>query len=184
MEPGDHGHRLLERKDIFEGSVIQVYLDKVRLPDGKVAERELVRHWGAVAMVALDDDGEVYLVRQYRHPVGKELVEIPAGKLREGEDPLSCAKRELMEEVGRSAGRWTKLAEFYTSPGFSDEVLHLYLARDLEEGVPQPDEGEFIEIVHFPLGEALKMVYSGEIEDAKTVAGLALTSIELSEGRG
>jgi ADP-ribose pyrophosphatase len=171
------GHETLERETIFEGKVVRLYLDKVLLPNGKEAEREVVLHWGAVGMVALDDEDKVYLVRQYRHPVEGDLIEIPAGKLDPGEDPLDCARRELMEEVGYAAEEWTELASFYTSPGFSNEMLHLFLARGLKEGVADPEEDEFLEIMHLPLREAMAMVARGEIRDSKTIAGLALCSL-------
>jgi ADP-ribose pyrophosphatase len=169
----------LERRTIFEGKVVRLYVDRVRLPSGMEAEREVVLHRGAVGMVALDGDGYVFLVRQYRHAPGEELLEIPAGKLDEGEDPLQCARRELKEEVGCSASQWMKMAAFYTSPGFSDEVLHLYLARDLRSGEADPEEDEFLEIVRVSLSEALSMIAKGEIRDAKTIAGLALASLFL-----
>jgi ADP-ribose pyrophosphatase len=175
-------HETLERRSIFEGKILRVYLDRVRLPNGKEAEREVVLHWGAVGMVPLDEDNHVFLVRQYRHATGKDLVEIPAGKLAAGEDPLDCARRELMEEIGYSADEWVKLAAFYTSPGFSDETLCLYLARGLHAGKADPDEDEFLEIMRVPLVEAMAMIASGEIEDSKTICGLALTSLRL-EGR-
>jgi ADP-ribose pyrophosphatase len=177
----DHGgHEMIGRETIFEGKVVRLYLDKVRLPNGKEAEREVVLHWGAVGMVALDDEEKVYLVRQYRHPVGRELIEIPAGKLDPGEEPLDCARRELMEEIGYSADEWRELASFYTSPGFSDEMLHLFLARNLKEGVADPEEDEFLEIIHLPLQEALRMVARGEIQDSKTIVGLALCSMYIN----
>ena len=172
MEHG--GHETIERETIFEGQVVRLYLDKVLLPNGKEAEREVVLHWGAVGMVALDDEDKVYLVKQYRHPVGRALIEIPAGKLGRGEEPLECARRELMEEIGYSAEEWRELTSFYTSPGFSDEKLHLFLARNLEEGVADPEEDEFLEVMHLPLQEALAMVARGEIQDSKTIVGLAL----------
>jgi ADP-ribose pyrophosphatase len=168
------GHETIERETIFEGKVVRLYLDKVLLPNGKEAEREVVLHWGAVGMVALDDEEKVFLVRQYRHPTGRELIEIPAGKLDPGEEPLDCARRELMEEIGYSAEEWRELTSFYTSPGFSDEMLYLFLARDLKEGVADPEEDEFLEIMHMPLQEALAMVARGEILDSKTIVGLAL----------
>ncbi len=171
------GNEMLERRTVFEGKVVRLYLDRVRLPNGAEAEREVVLHWGAVGMVPIDGEGRVFLVRQYRHAPGEDLVEIPAGKLAAGEDPLHCAKRELMEEIGHSARDWVKLAFFYTSPGFSDEVLHLYLARRLEKGIAHPDEEEFLEIMRLPLHEAVAMVERGEIRDSKTVAGLALASM-------
>ena len=175
-------HETLQRKTIFEGKVVRLYLDRVRLPNGMEAEREVVLHWGAVGMVALDGEGCVFLVRQYRHATGEYVVEIPAGKLSVGEDPLGCARRELMEEIGYSADAWVKLSAFYTSPGFSDEKLHLYLARGLRSGEADPDEEEFLEIMHVPLAEALSMIARGEIEDSKTVAGLALASL-FTEGQ-
>ncbi len=170
----------LERKTIFEGKVVRLYLDRVRLPDGKEAEREVVLHRGAVGMVALDHEGGVFLVRQYRHATGEHLVEIPAGKLDADEDPMECARRELMEEIGCAARSWHRLASFYTSPGFSDEVLHLYLARGLVQGDASPDEDEFLEVMRVSLHEALSMVARGEIKDSKTVAGLALASLYLA----
>lgn len=170
-------HRLIERKTIFEGKVVRLYLDRVLLPNGVEAERELVRHWGAVGMVPLDRDGDVFLVRQYRHPAGKELLEIPAGKLRQGEDPLECARRELEEEIGYRASIWTRLTSFFTSPGFSDEVLHLYLAEGLEPTQASPEEDEFLEVIKVPLEEALELVASGEIEDSKSIVGIALTCL-------
>ena len=177
----DAGHETLERKTVFEGKVVSLYLDRVRLPNGVEAEREVVLHRGAVGMVALDGEGCVYLVRQYRHAPGKELVEIPAGKLDLGEEPLQCARRELMEEIGFAAAEWTRLASFYTSPGFSDEMLHLYMARGLTPGKADPDEDEFLEVMRVPLPETLAMVAGGEIEDSKTIAGLALARL-LVEG--
>jgi ADP-ribose pyrophosphatase len=175
-------HETLESRIIFEGKVVRLYVDLVRLPNGVEAEREVIRHWGAVGMVPIDEDGCVFMVRQHRHATGEELVEIPAGKLDPGEDPLDCGKRELMEEIGYSAAEWLKLAVFYTSPGFSDEILHLYLARDLREGTASPEEDEFLEIMHLPLSEALRMVSRGDIKDSKTVAGLSLSSMYL-EGK-
>ncbi|MBC7229551.1 MAG: NUDIX hydrolase [Actinobacteria bacterium] len=170
----------LERRTVFEGKVVRLYLDRVLLPDGREAEREVVLHRGAVGMVALDGEGHVFLVRQYRHAPGEHLVEIPAGKLDAGEDPLECARRELQEEVGCAAESWHLLASFYTSPGFSDEVLHLYLARGLTRGEAAPDEDEFLEVMRVPLEDALAMVARGEIRDSKTVAGIALASLYLA----
>ena len=177
MRPREH--ETLERREIFAGNILRLYLDRVRLPDGREAEREVVEHRGAVGMVALEEGGDVYLVRQYRHATGKDLLEIPAGKLDEGEGPLACARRELAEEIGLDGGTWDRLASFYTTPGFSDEVLHLYLARELRPAEAAPDEDEFLEVVRLPLTEALAMVSAGGIEDAKTIAGLALATLFL-----
>lgn len=175
-------HETLERKVVFEGKVVRLYLDRVRLPDGVEAEREVVLHRGAVGMVALDGDGGVFLVRQYRHAPGRELLEIPAGKLAEKEEPRQCARRELMEEIGYDAGELTELVSFYTSPGFSDERLYLYLARDLRPAQAEADEEEFLEVAYMPLAEAMSMVSRGEIEDSKTIVGLSLTVLFL-EGK-
>lgn len=175
------GHELLKRKTIFEGKVVRLYLDLVKLPNGREAEREVVLHWGAVGMVPIDDQGRVVLVRQYRHAPGEELLEIPAGKLAEGEDPLDCAARELKEEIGCEANMWVKLASFYTSPGFSDEELHLFLAEGLVEGDAEPEEEEFLEVLRMPLDRALALVAEGGIRDSKTIAGLALAALH---GRG
>ncbi len=173
------GHETLERQEVFAGKVLHLYLDRVRLPNGREADWEVVEHRGAVGIVALEEDGEVHLVRQYRHAPGRDLLEIPAGKLDEGEEPAACARRELAEEVGLGGGAWDRLASFYTTPGFSDEVLHLYLARELRPVQAAPDEDEFLEVVRLPLGEALAMVSAGGIEDAKTIAGLSLAALFL-----
>lgn len=173
-------HPLLERKSVFEGKVVRLYLDRVMLPDGKEAEREVVRHWGAVGIVPLLEGGTLVMVEQYRHAVGESLLEIPAGKLGEGEDPLECAVRELKEEVGMSAGRWSFLCRFYTSPGFSDEMLHLYLAEELSEGCSSPDEDEFLRVHRLSLNDAYRMVREGVIRDSKTVAGVLMACMRLT----
>lgn len=164
--------RLQEEKiaseEIFSGRVLDLYVDKVRLPDGGEAEREVVRHKGAAAALALGADGEVFLVRQFRYPVGGALLELPAGKLDMGEEPLACAKRELLEECGLAAGTWLPMGAMWSSPGFCDEKIWLFAAKDLSELGARPDEGEFLESVKIPFGEAVEMALSGEIEDAKT----------------
>ncbi len=166
------GHELLERRIVFEGKVIRLYLDKVLLPDGREAEREVVGHWGAVGVVPLDGEGGIFLVQQYRHATGEDLLEIPAGKLTKGEDPLECAKRELTEEIGVSAKKWQELCRFYTSPGFSDEMLHLFMAEELEQGKPCPDEDEFLAIKKVKISEAFDMLRGGTIRDSKTAVGV------------
>jgi ADP-ribose pyrophosphatase len=169
-------YETLSTRQVFDGYVVRLYVDEVRQPDGKVVEREVVRHWGAVGIVALDGAGNIYMVKQYRHAPGEVLHEIPAGKLLPGEDPLACAQRELKEEVGAKAARWTFLCRFYTSPGFSDEVLHLYLAEDLTEGESCPEEDEFLEVYRVGLDEALRMIDAGVIRDSKTIVGITLAS--------
>jgi ADP-ribose pyrophosphatase len=162
---------LLERREVFRGRVLTLFLDRVRLPDGREATREVLRHPGAVAVVAQRDDGRVVLVRQFRHAVGQELLELPAGKLGPGEDPLDCARRELEEETGYRAGRWERLGSFLTSPGFTDEIMHLFLARELVPGWHRPDDDEFLEVVEADPAELLR---TGGILDGKSILGLLL----------
>lgn len=159
-------------RDIFQGKIIKVRVDTVELPNGKESTRECVEHPGAVAVIARDDQDRICMVRQYRYPVGDMLWEIPAGKLSPGEDPLECARRELMEEAGITAGSWEKLYSYYTTPGFSDEILHLYLATGLTRGENQPDEDEFLDVKMIPYQGACAMMSRGEIKDGKTLIGL------------
>ncbi|MGQ9512689.1 NUDIX domain-containing protein [Thermodesulfitimonas sp.] len=167
----------------FRGKILNVRVDRVLLPDGRISTREVVEHSGAVAIVPLTETLEVVMVRQYRHPVGRELLEIPAGKIEAGEEPEACARRELAEEVGLKARRLELIGRFYPTPGFANELTHLYLARDLIPGTAAPDDGEFLEIVRLPFTEALAMALRGEICDAKTICGLLLTS-RMLEGVG
>ena len=159
-------------RDIFEGKIVKVRVDTVVLPNGKEATRECVEHPGAVGIIARDDQDRICMVRQYRYPVGEVLWEIPAGKLSPGEDPLECAQRELLEEAGITAGSWEKLYCYYTTPGFTDEIMHLYLACGLTRGENQPDEDEFLDIEMIPYQEARARMSRGEIKDGKTLIGL------------
>ncbi len=135
---------------------------------GKSALREVVRHQGAAAILAVDEKENAYFVEQYRYPVAKPLFEAPAGKIDPGEEPLTCAKRELTEECGLAAKNWTELGPMLSSPGFCDEVIHLYLATGLTLGAQNPDEDEFLDVIKMPLKEALWEVRKGQIPDAKT----------------
>lgn len=154
---------------IFDGRVVQLYVDRVRLPDGREAEREYMRHIGAVCVLPLDRDGVVHCVRQYRYPHGEVLLEIPAGKLdSKTEDHASAALRELREETGYRCGRLTFLGSIYTSPAILDEVIGLYLAEELTPGETHFDEDEFLAPVAVPLEELADRVMRGEIPDAKT----------------
>ncbi|MFC7681949.1 NUDIX domain-containing protein [Paenibacillus sp. GCM10028914] len=155
-------------EQIFEGKIISLQVDTVTLPDGKQATREVVRHPGAVAVLALHED-KMLVVDQYRQPLGRCEVEIPAGKLERGEDPLEAAKRELQEETGYTCGTIRKLQSFYTSPGFADEIIHLYLAEDLKSGNMKPDEDEFLEMSEITLEEAYQLIKEERISDAKTI---------------
>jgi ADP-ribose pyrophosphatase len=164
----------LQSEYAFKGRILNLRVDTVELPNGQTSTREVVEYTGAVAVVALDGQGNVILVRQFRYPVGRELVEIPAGKIDPDEDPLECAKRELAEETGYRAREWTNLLRFFSTPGFTSEYMHLFLAQGLETGDQAPDEDEFVEVTKVPLSEAVGMVERGEICDAKSIVGLLL----------
>lgn len=157
---------------IYEGRILNLRRDRVRLPDGHEASREVVEHPGAVAIIALDAAKNIYLVRQYRYPIERVTLEIPAGKLDSGEEPLTCAQRELAEEVGLAAAEWKPLLTFYSTPGFSNEIMHLFLATGLRAHREKADDDEFLEIVRVPLAEAAAMALRGAIQDAKSIAGI------------
>lgn len=154
--------------EIYDGHIIKVFRDEVSLEEKGSALREVVRHKGAAAILAVNEHGEAYFVEQFRYPVGKALFEAPAGKIDEGEAPIECAKRELLEECGVVAEKWTELGPMLSSPGFCDEVIHLYLAEGLSQSNPNPDEDEFLDIMKLPLCEVLGRLRKGEIPDAKT----------------
>jgi ADP-ribose pyrophosphatase len=159
-------------RNVFTGRVLTLNLERVRLPNGRVAELEIAHHPGGAAVVALDDAGRVCLLRQYRHAAGGWLTELPAGKLDGGEPPLECAQRELAEEAGVTARRWEKLGECFSSPGILTEVLHLFLARDLAPTDAGPEEHEVFEASWVPLEEAVDLAAHGQLRDAKTLIGL------------
>ena len=164
--------KTLSSQQIFDGRLLKVYLDQVELNDGGTSSREFVHHPGGVAAVALDGDGNVYLERQFRYPYHKVVTEIPAGKLEPGEDPAHAIRRELSEEIGAAAGRWDALGYIMPSVGYTDEMLYLYLARDLTFGARHLDQDEFLEPFKLPFEEALAQAADGRINDAKTVAAL------------
>lgn len=163
----------------FRGKIITTKLEMVRMPDGSIHEREFVEHQGAVGIVPVTDEEEVILVKQYRHPTKEELFEIPAGKLRSNEDPYLCASRELMEETGFT-GHLDKIAEFYTTPGYSSEYFHLFIATRLKETGHKPSDEEIIELIRLPLSAAVEMIGKAEIKDVKTISGLCLAKSYLS----
>jgi ADP-ribose pyrophosphatase len=165
-------HHLLTTETIFKGMIFDVGRDRLREANGLEIVREVVRHNGGAGALPVFDDGRVALVRQYRHPTGGELLEIPAGKLEVGETPLECATREVEQEIGWRAGRIEKLCEFYTTPGFCEEKLYIYLATDLQPSAQQLDEDELVEVVYLPLAGAVQMALRGEIEDSKTLIAL------------
>ncbi len=157
---------------LLSGGYLEVRRDTVRLPDGSTATREFVQHSGAVAIIPMLDDGRRVLVRQHRHPVGRVLLEWPAGKLDEGEDPLHCAMRELREETGYRAGQWALAGHIHNAAAYSTEIIHLYFARALVAGEKSPDVGEFVETVCLTEAQLLALDLRGELPDVKTLIGL------------
>jgi ADP-ribose pyrophosphatase len=170
--------KTLTSEKIYKGKIIDLQVDKVSLPDGGTSYREIVKHPGAVAIMAITNEQKLVLVRQYRKALEKTIYEIPAGKLDIDEEPKICAKRELQEETGYSANTWKKLVGFYTSPGFADEFIHLYEASQLTLGETSPDEDEFVERVELTWDECLDKISSGEICDAKTVHAITLWKLK------
>ena len=164
-------HRI-STEQVFDGALLKVHRDTVRLPDGSTGGREYIRHPGAVAIVPLFDDGRVLLERQFRYPHAREFVEIPAGKLEPGEPHLDTAKRELLEETGYVAEEWTHLGVIHTAIAYTDEAIDLFVARRLALQKRNLDQGEFLEIFTVPFEQAISMVRDGRISDAKSVAGL------------
>jgi len=162
----------LQGELVFSGRLLEVHRDRVRLPDGSEAVREYIRHPGAVAIVALFDDGRVLLERQYRYPLRRAFIEIPAGKLEPGEERLATARRELLEETGYVAAEWRQLGLIHNAIGYSDEGIEIWAARGLELREQQLAQGEFLEVFMLPLAEAQAMARDGRITDVKTIAGL------------
>jgi 8-oxo-dGTP pyrophosphatase MutT (NUDIX family) len=180
-----HDFRTVSSEDLHVGRVVALRIDDVEMPGGGTAKREIVEHMGAVAVVAVDASGEVVLIHQYRHALGRHLWELPAGLLdHDGEEPVIGARRELAEEVGLDAARWDTLVDTAASPGFTDEVVRVYLARELSEvdREVQGEEEADLEIHRFPLDEAVRMVLAGEIVNSSAVAGL-LAAHEVLAGR-
>ena len=167
--------QFVDSTKVFSGRVFDVTVDTVREGD-KTYVREVVHHRGSAVILPAFEDGTIALVRQYRHPTVKYLLELPAGGLDDGERPEEAAARELEEELGLVAGKLEKLCEFFVSPGFCAEKMWLYLATDLTETAPRPEDDEVIEVVRLPIRRALQMITDGEIEDAKTIIGLMLAA--------
>jgi ADP-ribose pyrophosphatase len=170
---------VVSRTKMFSGNVFSAELMEVKLANGEPGMREIVRHNGGATIVPLDHDNNVYMVRQFRAPFQKVLLETPAGKLEPGEDPRECAIRELLEETGLRAESVVELGSIYASPGYCSEVLHMYLATGLTEGQANLDEGEFLNVVKIPISKLLESIESGSICDAKSVVALLKTARRL-----
>ena len=180
--------KFLSSKLAFKGRVFNVFTDTLVEPNGHKHTRDVIRHNGSVVMLAVDEsknpaDPDVILERQYRHAAGQFLLELPAGSRNPGEAPLAAARRELMEETGFRARRWTRLLRYFASPGFLGEWMQIYLARDLREGTATPELDEQIEILRVPLSQAMKMIAEGNIHDGKTIIGLSLYDSARRDGR-
>lgn len=169
----------LKSQTLYSGRAFDVRRDQVEFPSRYKTTYDIVVHIGAVAMVPIDSDGQIILVRQYRHSAGKMLLELPAGTLDEGEEPEACAQRELREEIGMAPGSLEKLGDFFLAPGYSTERMYIYLARDLSAEKLEGDEDENLEVVRMSAEAAFAAIRSGEIEDAKTIVGLFLAQERL-----
>ncbi len=165
----DFTEKTLSSNYIYKGKILNLRVDEVELPNKATSSREIIEFPNSVSVIAITDKNEVVLVSQYRKPCEKELLEIVAGKVDKGEDFLQCAKRELSEETGYYSNEWQKVASFYTTPGYSNEFMTMFLARNAIKGDAHPDEDEFLNVVKIELNDFIKKVCNNEIEDAKTV---------------
>ena len=168
----DLTEKQLDTASVYEGNFIQVRKDNVLLPDGSSSTREYITHPGAVAVLAMLDNGNLVMERQYRYPLHREFIELPAGKIDEGEDILLCAQRELLEETGYVASEWTHLTTSWPCIGYSDECMEYFLARGLKHEGSKLDDGEFLEVFELPLAEAIEWIRLGKIDDSKSIVGL------------
>ena len=175
---------MVSQETVNEGVIVNVRRDKARLMDGRITNREVVEHPGGVAVFAMDDQGRVALVRQYRYPMGEETLELPAGKLEPGEDPRDSGLRELAEETGLVPGTFEDMGCLYSSPGILAERIYLYFAKDLTQGPTHPDDGEFVETVWLPYQDLVDKARRGEIKDGKTLVGILKASFLLDAGQG
>jgi ADP-ribose diphosphatase len=174
---------LLKSEILMKGRAFAIRRDHVMMPDGHETKLDIIEHSGSVVIIPMDENGNVLLVRQYRHATGGDLLELPAGTLEEDEDPEVCAAREIREETGMAAGKLTKLGEFYLAPGYSTEFMVVFLATDLSSSPLEADDDEFLSVESVPIREAIRMAERGEIPDAKSLAALFLAKSSLEKWR-
>lgn len=172
--------KTLSSREVFRGRVIRVKVDEVSLPNGSTSSREIVEHPGGVGILALDEDGSIYMVRQYRYAFSQTLLEIPAGKREAGEEPFVTARRELQEEIGATAAHWDSLGQIIASPGCYGEILHLYLARGLTFTAQHLDEDEFLSVERIPFTDVAAQCLNGTIRDGKTVTAVLKAKLLLN----
>lgn len=170
--------KTLQSNYLYRGRIVNLRIDRVELPNGKESEREVIEHAGAVGIVPVTSDNKIILVKQFRKALDQEIIEIPAGKLDPGENPADCAHRELQEEIGFKPGKLDFMFSCYTSPGFSNEIVYIYVARDLQESKIKCDDDEFITTLEVSLQEALHMIKNGVIKDSKTISGILAVLLE------
>ena len=178
-----HTETMLESKEIFNGRVIRVTVDKVQLEDGTTSTREIVHHHGGACILPVDTDGNVTMVRQFRYAFGEEIWELPAGKLEKGEDPFEAVKREQMEETGTTGENYISLGNLYPSPGYCGEIIRIWACRVAQKGEMHLDEDEFLEVERIPLDKAVEMVLNNEIPDSKTQVGILKTAALVKAGK-
>ncbi len=175
--------KTVSSQKIFDGRVLHIVLDEVELPDGRHSKREVVNHPGGAAVAALDDENNLYFVRQYRYPYKEVVLELPAGKLEKGSTPLENAKRELLEETGAVGYSFISLGQVYPSPGYTSEIIHLYACKINSDGAQELDDGEFLNTEKIPLSKAVEMVLNNQIPDSKTQIAVLKTAALLHSGR-
>lgn len=171
---------IVNQETIYHGRVFDVCIDHVRLPNGRIQQLDVVKHRPAVTMLPLDTNGDIWFIRQYRHPIERMLLELPAGVLEEGEDAESGARREIREEIGMAAGKLVKLGEFFLAPGYSTEYMYVYLATDLHPAPLQADEDEFIQVEKIPSAQVMHLAMTGQINDSKSLVALFLAQLYFS----
>lgn len=166
--------KTISTETLFKGKIVSLEIQEVELPNGKTANREIVRHCGGASVVPITENGEIYLVKQFRKPYDEETLEIPAGKVDVGEDPKKCAIRELKEETGLTSDEIIHLTDMYPSPGFTDEIIHIYAAINVQSGYSNTDDDEFLSVEKHHISKLFEMIKTGKIKDAKTIAGVLL----------